>query len=109
MSDTSMIKKWQYYAVHAKKKRIRKKYRNKLNNHMLKLIEFISVKKKLEEKTTVDIDVQGMTRVDKFKVRLPDGRIVTHPAFIRDGKEIDCIYIGSPVYGEEMMEMVKQR
>lgn len=53
---------------------------------------------------------QGMTRVDKFKVQMPDGRIVTHPAFIRDGKEIDCFYVGPPVReGKEVAEIAKRQ
>ena len=36
-------------------------------------------------------------RIEKFKVRLIDGKIVTHPAFIKDGKEIDCIEVSDPI------------
>lgn len=35
--------------------------------------------------------------IEKFKVRLKNGKIVTHPAFIEDGKEIDGIEISDPI------------
>ena len=36
-------------------------------------------------------------KVPKFKIRDAQGRLVVHPAFIRDGQEIDCFYVQQPV------------
>ncbi|WP_027364009.1 hypothetical protein [Desulfotruncus alcoholivorax] len=53
---------------------------------------------------------QGVTKVDKFKIKLPDGKIVTHPAFVRDGEEIDCFYVGPIVSeGKEVAEIAKRQ
>lgn len=90
---TKQLRKWQYYATHSKKKRIRSKNKSRLNKSPRKLFDIIPFKK-LEKPTGPN--VEGMTRIDKFQMRMADGTVVTHPAFIRDGKEVDCIYIGAP-------------
>lgn len=44
-------------------------------------------------------------RIEKFKVKLPDGRVVTHPAFIKDGKEIDGIDVSDPIEFDDNRDM----